>query len=134
MYLGFKFMSYFHLLYWLLAAHVLFDFPLQGDFLSKGKSRSNPLPGVPWAGCLTAHAFMHGAAVAFLTHSYFLGFFEFFFHWFIDFFELSKPRKKELSYEYSNPKFWFGFDQSLHILCKVMWAGIAWVVLMMGRL
>lgn len=31
-----------------LFAHFLFDFPLQGDFLSRAKNPLSPLPGVSW--------------------------------------------------------------------------------------
>lgn len=53
-----------HTLIALLALHFLFDFPLQGDFLARGKNHRAPLPGVPWWVCLGAHAFLQGAGVA----------------------------------------------------------------------
>ena len=46
----------------LLALHCLCDFPLQGDFLARGKNHENPLPGVPWQICLLAHATLHAGA------------------------------------------------------------------------
>jgi len=46
----------------LLALHCLCDFPLQGDFLARGKNRCVPLPGVPWQICLLAHAMIHVGA------------------------------------------------------------------------
>ncbi|WP_312052289.1 hypothetical protein [Brevundimonas diminuta] len=48
----------------LIVAHVVCDYPLQGDFLAKAKSRFAPIPGVPWQQALGAHAIMHGGAVA----------------------------------------------------------------------
>jgi hypothetical protein len=47
----------------LVALHFLFDFPLQSDFLARGKNHQKPLPGVPWALCLFAHAFLQAAGV-----------------------------------------------------------------------
>ena len=41
-------MTYIQILGFLLAAHALADYPLQGDFLSKAKNRFAPLIGVPW--------------------------------------------------------------------------------------
>jgi hypothetical protein len=32
----------------LIAGHALADYPLQGDFLSRAKNRSAPIPGFPW--------------------------------------------------------------------------------------
>lgn len=48
----------------LLALHCLCDFPLQGDFLARGKNHEIPLPGVPWQLCLLAHAIIHAGAVS----------------------------------------------------------------------
>lgn len=48
----------------LLAGHALADYPLQGDFLSKAKNRTAPIPGVPWQQALGAHVVIHGAFVA----------------------------------------------------------------------
>ncbi|MFM1977463.1 MAG: hypothetical protein RL145_2309, partial [Pseudomonadota bacterium] len=36
------------LLYLLIVAHFICDYPLQGDFLSKAKNLTAPIPGVPW--------------------------------------------------------------------------------------
>jgi hypothetical protein len=33
--------------WWLLVAHVLADYPLQGAFLARGKNHRNPIPGIP---------------------------------------------------------------------------------------
>lgn len=64
----------------LLTLHFLADFPLQGEFLAKGKnSRTNP-PEV-WITCLIAHCTIHAglvfafteelslAAIMFITHA-----------------------------------------------------------------
>lgn len=52
------------LLFALLVGHVIADYPLQGDFLSKAKNRAAPIPGVPWYQALGAHALIHGGMVA----------------------------------------------------------------------
>lgn len=51
-----------NLLLQLIALHFLCDFPLQGDFLARGKNHRAPLPGVPWQICLLAHSFIHAGA------------------------------------------------------------------------
>lgn len=99
------------LLYLLIAAHALFDFPLQGDSVAREKSRhskSDLQKHVPWYYWLTAHALCHGAAVAVLTNSVWLGLAETVAHWAIDF------GKCEGKYS-------IHVDQALHLACKVMW-------------
>lgn len=104
-------MTIWFLLFLLLAAHALCDYPLQGDFLSRGKNHRNPLPGVPWYQCLLAHALIHGGAVAVLTGSLGLGCAEFAAHVLID---------------YGKCDGWFGFnfDQALHVACKILWVAL----------
>lgn len=95
-------------LFLLLSAHALCDYPLQGDFLAKGKNHKFPLSGVPWYQCLLAHAAIHGGAVALITGSIWLGLAEFVAHSLIDFGKCDG---------------WFGFntDQLLHVACKLIW-------------
>lgn len=87
----------------LLGAHWLADYPLQGQFLSDAKVQG-PLRFYH----LTAHAGIHGAAVALATGSVWLGIAEWVAHTIID----------ELKV-----KGWttFAFDQVLHIACKATW-------------
>lgn len=101
-------------LFWLLCGHALCDFPLQGDFLSRGKDHRNPLLGVPWQFCLFAHALIHAGAVALITGNLALGVAEFVCHSAID---------------YAKCDDWFGFaaDQTFHIGCKVVWAAFVLV-------
>jgi hypothetical protein len=101
-------MDAFHIFFLLLVLHALCDYPLQGDFLSRGKNRWNPIPGVPWYQCLTAHALIHAGAVTLATGSLALGIAEFVCHWLID---LAKCARL----------FGFDSDQALHVLCKVLW-------------
>ena len=93
----------------LLAGHMLCDYPLQGDFLAKGKNRHTPVPGVPWWHCLTAHAMIQAGMVYLITGSVWFFVAELAIHWITDFGKCEK---------------WFGInvDQSIHIACKIAWA------------
>ncbi len=100
----------------LVAAHALCDYPLQGDFLAKAKNRAAPMPGVPWWQALSAHAIIHGAAVAIITGLPVLGIAETVAHWLID---DAKCRGR----------IGFNTDQVLHIVCKAAWVLLAVVTL-----
>lgn len=91
--------------------HFLADYPLQGDFLAKGKNRTAPIPGIPFWHPLTAHAVIHGGFVGIITGSVWLGVAEAVVHWFTD---DAKCRG------------WIGYntDQVIHIACKVAWVAI----------
>ena len=95
-------------LWWLLVGHAVCDYPLQGDFLARGKNHKNPIPGVPWMQCLCAHALIQAGAVTLVTGSVALGLAEFVCHFSIDFGKCSG---------------WYGFnlDQSMHVACKAAW-------------
>ena len=95
----------------LIGAHFLFDYPLQGDFLSKAKNRTTPIPGVPWWQALAAHAAIQGAAVALLTGLWWLFIAETAVHWFTD---DAKCRGK-IS---------FNADQFIHLGCKAAWFAV----------
>tara|TARA_Y100001968_G_C19265161_1_gene671283 strand:+ start:138 stop:479 length:342 start_codon:yes stop_codon:yes gene_type:complete len=96
----------------LIAGHFLADYPLQGDFLSKAKNRANPIPGVPWYQAMGAHAFIHGAFVAFITGIWWLCLAEALLHAFID----DSKCEGEIS---------FNQDQAFHIMCKLGWGIVA---------
>jgi len=100
-----------HLIWWLIVAHVLCDYHLQGDFLARGKNVRNPIPGVPWYQCLAAHALIQGAGVAVVTGNPFLGGLEFGAHWVIDYLKCSG-------------KIGFNCDQVLHVACKLAWVAL----------
>ena len=87
----------------LLGAHWVCDYPLQGEFLATAKQKG-PLRVYH----LTAHAGIHGAAVALVTGSIWLGLAEWIAHTIID--ELKVKGKTT-----------FEIDQILHIVCKVIW-------------
>lgn len=99
-----------HELFFLIAAHCLCDYPLQGDFLSKGKNhRASPyLEWMPWYCCLIAHTFIHAGAVLLITNSLLCAFGELVLHSVIDYLKCSG-------------KFNALTDQILHILCKIIW-------------
>jgi hypothetical protein len=104
-------MSALHLAFWLLVAHFVADYPLQGDTTAREKNRHSTtgLQGfVPWYYWLTAHALMHGGAVALVTGSVGLGVAETVAHWLIDFGKCER---------------WYSIhaDQALHLGCKVVW-------------
>ena len=93
----------------MFAAHFLADYPLQGDFVAKGKNRTAPIPGVPFWHPLTAHAAIHGGLVGIITGSTLLGCAETVIHWLTD---DAKCRG------------WIGYntDQAIHLACKMVWA------------
>jgi hypothetical protein len=97
----------------LVFAHALADYPLQGDFLARGKNRNAPIPGVPWWICLSAHAVIHAGLVGLCTGSLALGVAEFCLHWIID---LAK-----CDGAFSAGERAFVEDQLLHIMCKALW-------------
>jgi hypothetical protein len=96
----------------LLAAHALCDYPLQGDFLARGKNRTDPIPGVPWYQCLLAHALIHAGAVALITKSSRLGVAEFAVHAVTD-------------YAKCSGNLTFDQDQAIHYGSKVLWYALA---------
>lgn len=98
----------------LVAAHFLADYPLQGDFLARGKNRLNPIPDIPFWHPLTAHSAIHGGFVGLITGSYIIGLFEFAIHWITD---DAKCRG------------WIGYntDQAIHIMCKIAWVGLLYI-------
>ncbi len=99
------------MLFLLIAAHFLADYPLQGDFLAAGKSRTGP-GYVPWWHCLLAHAFVQGGFVALITGFWWLGLAEVFIHAITDHLKCEK-------------KVGINTDQAIHIICKIVWAALA---------
>ncbi len=108
------------LLFLLIAAHALCDFAFQTDVMAYSKNRHNPMrniqPGaIPspfWLYWLSAHALIHGGAVALLTGSVALGLAETLLHWGID---------------YAKCENWTNLhqDQMLHVASKVVWVALA---------
>ena len=104
-------MNFLELLFALLVGHALCDFPLQGDYLSRGKNHKQPIPGSPWWILLIAHALIHGGAVALVTGSVAFGVAETVVHALID----RAKCNGDISYE---------ADQAAHVLFKILWAGL----------
>lgn len=107
------------LLFFLIAAHALMDYSLQNDSMAVCKCRKSNSPlalSVPWYYWLSAHAFLHGAAVGVVFRC--MGFrwedvvavaaAETVIHWAVDFGKCEK---------------WYSLhvDQVFHILCKIAW-------------
>lgn len=107
--------TFFWLLLMLCAGHALCDYPLQGDFLARGKNPNAPIPGIPWRQCLFAHALIHAGMVTLITGSVVLGILEFCIH-------AATDREK------CEGKLTFNQDQAIHYGCKLLWAVVAVVV------
>ena len=106
--------TYTQLAFWLLVAHYVCDYPLQGDFLAQAKNRHTPAGKHIWQYALTAHGFIHAGGVALVTGSIVIGLLELFAHCLID-------------YAKCDNKIDFGTDQALHIFCKSVWLGLVYV-------
>lgn len=104
-------MTWQHCFWWLLVAHAVCDYPLQGDFLSSGKNVRKTIPGVPWYQCLFAHALIQGGGVALVTGSVLLGGMECACHWVIDYVKCCG-------------KFGYNSDQAMHVYCKALWVAL----------
>lgn len=99
----------------LVFCHALADYPLQGDFLSRAKNHTAPLPGVPWYQALTAHAAIHGGFVGVVAGSVWLGLAEFVVHAITDYAKCAGVLT-------------FNEDQALHIAWKVVWVLMIWIM------
>ncbi len=95
-----------NLLVYLILAHLLADYALQGDFMAKAKNRYAPIPGVPAMTVLLSHAFIHAAFVHLITGSIYCAAFEAGAHAAIDDWKCQGGIT-------------FNADQLLHVLCKV---------------
>lgn len=113
----------------MIVAHLLLDYPLQGDFLAKAKNHQNGIDGVPWVQALMAHSILQAAGVWLVTGSMALGFFEFIAHAAIDY---GKSAGWYQSVDAKGFSTWAAFerayhvDQLLHILCKALWV---WLII-----
>jgi hypothetical protein len=98
-------------LLWMLIGHAVCDFPLQSEWLARGKNPNMHLvPGETiWPSALASHAAIHAGAVKLITGSWLLAAAEFFTHCGIDY---TKCRGL-LTYNQ---------DQGLHVICKLVWA------------
>lgn len=99
----------------LLLAHALADFPLQGEFLSRLKSKHSGI-NIPWQWGMLYHCLIHAGLVWLITDSWIFFIFEFVAHWVIDYLKCDN-------------KISFTVDQGLHIWCKILYTQWYWVLL-----
>lgn len=97
-------------LFYLLSAHFLCDYPLQGDFIGKFKNRNIPREfEIPWWHLMIAHSFIHAGAVLLITGNIYFTLFELFAHFIIDVLKCEG---------YTD----INIDQLLHLICKVLYS------------
>lgn len=89
-------------------AHVLADFPLQGDYLAREKQRSTAGGMWEWLIALTSHSLIHAGGVWLVSGSVILGAAELVLHWLIDFGK-------------GEGKYGLASDQGLHLGCKMFY-------------
>lgn len=106
---------------WLVAMHLVCDYPLQGDFLARAKNHRDPIPGVPAWLALWSHAGIHAGGVALVLALtldrqpqgvLFLAIMELVVHQAID-------------WGKCEGRFGLVWDQALHVACKAAWAAAA---------
>jgi len=106
----------------LVIGHALADFPLQGDFLSRGKNRhvippqladGRASPKNLWVYLMSAHCLIHAGFVWLISGYAVFALAEFALHWIIDCLKCDGKTS-------------FETDQWLHILCKAAFVGILW--------
>lgn len=108
----------------LVIGHALADYPLQGDFLARGKNPATAFPGIPWPWLLGFHAAIHAGAVWLVLWLFHVPALvvvvcvvsEFSLHALTDLLKC----QEEIS---------FSHDQALHLFCKATWATFAWLAL-----
>ena len=106
----------------LTIGHAFADFPLQGDFLSRGKNRNGPPmqladgkrgPENLWVYLMSAHCLIHAGFVWIISGQVLLALAELVLHWSID---AAKCEGRTS----------FATDQWLHIITKAAYVGILW--------
>jgi len=108
----------------LFAGHALCDYPLQGDFLARGKNPLKAILGIPWQQCLFAHALIHAGMVLVITKSLWLACAELMIHAITDYAKcVGWFGDQTYGTEGINPKA-FNIDQAIHYGCKILWAVI----------
>lgn len=101
--------GFFPMFGWLLFAHILLDFALQGDFMAKAKNHTQRTPGVPPFFILTLHSYTHAFAVYLITGSLTCFVIELLSHALIDYLKSTRTIS-------------FKTDQVLHIGLKAVYA------------
>lgn len=94
----------------LIIGHYVSDFALQSDFMAKFKNPfiENPLGKYAWIHIMTAHCAVQAGAVLLITGRWELAVGEFIVHFATDYLKCAG-------------KIGLGFDQTIHIACKVAW-------------
>ena len=100
-----------YMLLLLFAAHAVCDYPLQGDFLAKGKNLNTPIPGMAWEQLMLAHCLIHSGAELLITGSIWLALAELIIHFGTDVAKCAG-------------KIDFNTDQAIHYACKMLWVAI----------
>ncbi len=118
-------LSAFLMFFALCIGHSFADFPLQGDFLSRGKNRNGTPPTLAdgkasppnlWIYLMSAHCLIHAGFVWIISGYAIFALAEFVLHWLID---VAKCEGRTS----------FATDQWLHIVTKagyvvILWAGL----------
>jgi hypothetical protein len=94
-----------------LVAHALADFPLQGEYLARQKSRQQADSRADWIVALASHSVIHAGGVWLVSGSLAFAAAEFILHCMID---LGK----------GECKYGLAVDQILHLICKLAYAWI----------
>lgn len=102
-------MIFAQLLFLLIFAHSLADYPLQGTFLSGAKNRNTDVGKVFWPHALFAHSMIHGGFVLLITGSIWFASAEVIIHGFTDWMKCEQ-------------KITLTVDQMIHLMCKIAWA------------
>ena len=96
----------------LLAGHALCDYPLQGDFLARGKNHLAPFRDMAAWQLLLAHCLIHMGMVLLITGNAWLALAELVIHYGTDWVKCDERIN-------------FNQDQAVHYGCKILWAIIA---------
>ncbi len=109
-------MHVLEMLIYMIAAHFLLDYALQGDWMSKAKNATLDLvPGERiWPLALFGHALLHATAVQLVTGYWLLFAIELGIHFITD-------------YRKCVGRFGYNHDQYIHLGCKVFYAFIIWL-------
>lgn len=114
--------SAFALFFAFVVGHALADFPLQGDFLAKGKNRhleppkladGKSTPGNLWVYLMSAHCVIHAGFVWVISGYLIFALVEFVLHWLIDVLKCEGKTS-------------FATDQWLHLLTKAGYVAVLW--------
>jgi len=110
------------LLFAFAIGHAVADFPLQGDFIARGKNRHTPHPPLAdggedrsriWIYLMAAHCLIHAGFVWAISGLFVLALAEFVLHFVIDVFKCEGITS-------------FAVDQWLHLLSKVAYVALIW--------